>query len=116
MSDILEVVGNEVLKRQVIKTGRQDAIVRTHYVFVNIINLSCSGLSPVVVRAEVQNYLGELQSLDTREIIFDIDGQQVYIPAVGGVAELTVDIASGLSAVVRTVNDGVTNGEVVIYG
>lgn len=66
------------------------------------------------VYATVYNYLDELQTSYPEPIIFEYEGSQVTTTPINGVA--TIDFSTTVSGehVVKTVNEGIRNGEVII--
>lgn len=66
------------------------------------------------VRASVYNYLGEPVPDFADPIVFELDGQQVMVTPVNGVAEIDFVAEVPGDYVVRTANSGIRNGEVTI--
>lgn len=66
------------------------------------------------VYATVYNYLEELQTNYPEPIIFEYEGSQVSTMPIDGVA--TIDFLTTVAGehVVKTVNEGIRNGEVII--
>lgn len=67
------------------------------------------------VRATVYDHLNQLMTTYANSIIFEYEGQQIIVSPVSGVAE--IDFVSEVPGdhVVRTVNNKVRNGQVIIH-
>jgi hypothetical protein len=111
---ILEVEGVEVLSIEEVQGNEKKHLVKSHYDMVYHTILSYSN---GVVEATVYNYLGELQTGYTETIIFESDGVIIgEITPTNGIAELAIEIQTTEQITIRTANDNMRNGEVIING
>ncbi len=65
------------------------------------------------VKAEYYNYLNELQDYNS-DIIFDLEGEQITIQAINGTAEIDFTSTFPGQYIVKTVNQDISNGSVII--
>lgn len=108
---MLEVNGHEVLNVEQIQTASQIATVKTFHDMLYHTELAHSAGT---VTATVKNYLGEVQTGYSTPITFDLNGTQTTATPTNGVASITVTLQAGGTYTVKTVNQGIRNGEVVI--
>jgi hypothetical protein len=116
------VDGNEVLTVETVQTSTQTATVKKHYDMVINIKLSVSkdtiladGVDFATVTAKIYNYENLYQVSDQRIILFNIDGSVIEVPAVDGQASIDIDSSVSGEINIKTVNENVRNGEVVIH-
>lgn len=110
----LEVYGKQILKVEKVITKVQTAIVKTFYCF-NYKTILEYDSTNKKINATVYNYLDEVQTNFSESIIFDYEGSQVSIMPVNGVAEIDFNVTLAGDHTVRTVNEMINNGEVIIH-
>lgn len=109
-----EILDNgQVLKVEKIVTSKQTAIVKTHYDFIFNSKLFYDSVKKKIT-AEVWDWQGKFRPDFQGNLIFDYEGQQIIIPVADGKAEIDFDVTIPGTHVVRTVNEGIRNGEVII--
>jgi hypothetical protein len=114
----LEVAGHEILSVEEVATEKQTAIVKTHKGMVYVTDLSYDGVNKKVSASVLKwNESTSQHTLDTAyaaPIIFEYEGTQVESTPVDGVAviDFVTDVAG--EHIVKTVNEKMRNGEVVI--
>jgi len=115
MGKQLIISGNEVLETVEMNTGKQIVLIKQHYCLY-LKSILVHDADNANVTARIYNYLNEPQ-IDFNDIIkFECDGVLIEIQATNGVAEITVEVLVGESVIIRTVNENMGNGEVVING
>ncbi len=107
------IENNIVFTKKEIKTSTQTAIIKSmlnHGHVYNIVLLYSNNK----VYAEYRNYLNELQTDFAGNIIFDLEGEQITVQAVNGIAEIDFTSTFPGQYIVKTVNENISNGSVII--
>jgi hypothetical protein len=110
--------GYQVMKVKEVVTTKQTAIVKTHHDMVYVTDLSYDGVnkkvSASVFKWDESTSQHTLDAAHATPIIFEYEGTQVESTPVDGVAiiDFVTDVAG--EHIVKTVNEKMRNGEVII--
>ncbi len=111
----------QILCVEEVKTKTQVAIVKTYYDQEFHIKLSCDkstidsdGVDTVIIHAKVYNYLNEPQDSWVGDITFELNGEEIIIPAENGEATIEFNTEVKGNYTIKTKITNFRNGELEV--
>jgi hypothetical protein len=108
---LFEIIDNQVVEVEEIKTNTQVAIVKTFYDMQYHTRLTYDAATSTVI-AQVYNYLDN-QNGWVGNVIFEMNGATISVATSNGSASVQIDTTVAGEHKARTINGGVRNGEVI---
>jgi hypothetical protein len=118
---MIEVVENQALVVEHVQTTTQKAIVKTYYdqefhtkLSVDKLTILADGIDKATITAEVYNYLDEVQTVWTGDIVFVLDGIEQIVSTTNGTASITFSTSVAGEYMIRTNIPNFRQGEIKV--